>query len=79
MHLSLSSLQLSSTHIALGDRTLKTDYLLTTSSVFKGHELSMEERGAVNLWRKALFDQSSEGIEDSILRYVFLPLLSIEI
>ena len=32
------------------------------------NDLSVEERSAVIAWTKALFDHSSEGIEDSILR-----------
>ena len=47
---------------------MRLDYLPTTSSVFKMSDLSVEERSAVIAWTKALFDHSSEGIEDSILR-----------
>ncbi|KAL5518819.1 NUT1 [Sanghuangporus vaninii] len=60
--------QLSSRVFSLGDRVLPVDYLLSTSTVFRMSSLNPEDVSAVKAWSKALFDTSSEGIEDNILR-----------
>ncbi|EJD03833.1 uncharacterized protein FOMMEDRAFT_154950 [Fomitiporia mediterranea MF3/22] len=60
--------QLSSHIFTLGDRVLATDYLLSTSTVFRMSSLGLEDVNVVKAWSKALFDTNSEGIEDNILR-----------
>ncbi|KAL5495140.1 NUT1 [Sanghuangporus weigelae] len=60
--------QLSSRVFSLGDRVFPVDYLLSTSTVFRMSSLNPEDVSAVKAWSKALFDTSSEGIEDNILR-----------
>ncbi|KAH8120455.1 mediator complex subunit Med5-domain-containing protein [Phellopilus nigrolimitatus] len=62
--------QLSSHTFALGERTLSTEYLLSTSIVYRMSQLQYngEELVAMAAWPKALFDTNSEGIEDNILR-----------
>ncbi|THH04163.1 hypothetical protein EW145_g5729 [Phellinidium pouzarii] len=60
--------QLSSHVFMLGDRLLATDYLLSTSTVYRMSQLGGEDISAMAAWPKALFDKNSEGIEDNILR-----------
>lgn len=55
---------------------LRADYLLSTSTIVRRPEFSNEETNAYIGWVKALFDSNSEGIEDSILRYVWYDLLT---
>lgn len=52
------------------ERVLRADYLLSTSTVLRRPEFNPEEASAFLGWLKALFDSNSEGIDDSILRYV---------
>lgn len=44
------------------------DFLRETHKVFAVESLSSSESASFYSWFKALFDSSSEGIEDSILR-----------
>jgi mediator of RNA polymerase II transcription subunit 5 len=54
----------------LGERKLLPTHLLTTSAVIRmpKAELTPEEQNSFKVWYKALFDSTSEGIDDSILR-----------
>ncbi|KAI5123762.1 hypothetical protein M0805_000352 [Coniferiporia weirii] len=60
--------QLSSYPFMLGERAISTDYLLSTSTVYRLSQLGEEDINAMAAWPKALFDKNSEGIEDNILR-----------
>jgi hypothetical protein len=41
--------------------------------VYLWDALSDDDRATLGAWRKAIFDHSSEGIDDDILRYAPLP------
>lgn len=62
--------QLNNTTFKFGERVLHPTSLLTTSTVYKSHELTTDDSAALSNWTKALFDSASEGIEDNILRLV---------
>jgi len=49
-------------------RILSASYLTSNDVVYSVEDLSADSAVAFNAWFKALFDSSSEGIEDSILR-----------
>ncbi|KAJ6610072.1 mediator complex subunit Med5-domain-containing protein [Mycena sp. CBHHK59/15] len=49
-------------------RAISSAFLRSTAVVHRIDELSEEDAVAFNAWYKALFDSSSEGIEDTILR-----------
>jgi mediator of RNA polymerase II transcription subunit 5 len=49
-------------------RILSAGYLTSNDTVYSIEKLSGDDAVAFNTWFKALFDSSSEGIEDSILR-----------
>ncbi|KAJ7706096.1 mediator complex subunit Med5-domain-containing protein [Mycena rosella] len=51
-----------------GGRSISSGFLRSTAVVHRLDELSEEDATAFNAWYKALFDSSSEGIEDTILR-----------
>ncbi|KAJ7103448.1 mediator complex subunit Med5-domain-containing protein [Mycena belliarum] len=51
-----------------GERSISAGFLRSTSIVHRIDDLSEEDAIAFNAWYKALFDSSSEGIEDTILR-----------
>ncbi|KAG6845781.1 hypothetical protein H0H87_003835 [Tephrocybe sp. NHM501043] len=57
----------SDTYISKG-QTLSSTFLRSTDTIYPPDSLSTEENQAFTAWSKALFDSSSEGIEDSILR-----------
>ncbi|KAG6911908.1 hypothetical protein DXG01_000155 [Tephrocybe rancida] len=50
------------------NRTLSSKYLKSTDAIYPIDSLSPEDDQAFTTWSKALFDSSSEGIEDNILR-----------
>lgn len=52
----------------LGDKSISSDWLNESGSVYAIEDLSGERSTAFAAWNKALFDSSSEGIEDTILR-----------
>ncbi|KAJ6519904.1 hypothetical protein C8R45DRAFT_40218 [Mycena sanguinolenta] len=52
----------------LGGRSISSGFLRSTAIVHRPEDLSGEDAMAFNAWYKALFDRSSEGIEDTILR-----------
>ncbi|KAJ6604728.1 mediator complex subunit Med5-domain-containing protein [Mycena vulgaris] len=51
-----------------GVRSISSGFLRSTAIVHRLDDLSEEDAIAFNAWYKALFDSSSEGIEDTILR-----------
>ncbi|KAF7347766.1 Mediator of RNA polymerase II transcription subunit 5 [Mycena venus] len=51
-----------------GGRSVSSGFLRSTAIVHRVEDLSGEDAVAFNAWYKALFDRSSEGIEDTILR-----------
>ncbi|OBZ79167.1 Mediator of RNA polymerase II transcription subunit 5 [Grifola frondosa] len=59
---------LSSPKYSLGRRELNSGYLRSAALVYRVDELKGEDATGFKAWFKALFDASSEGIEDSILR-----------
>ncbi|KAI9060164.1 hypothetical protein FKP32DRAFT_1633045 [Trametes sanguinea] len=52
----------------VGDRQLNAEFLRTAGLNHRADVLKDEDQAAFNSWTKALFDPSSEGIEDNILR-----------
>ncbi|KAF9270289.1 hypothetical protein L218DRAFT_952452 [Marasmius fiardii PR-910] len=50
------------------DRILNCEYLIRSAQVLKHETIPPEDLGTFNTWFKTLFDSSSEGIEDTILR-----------
>ncbi|KAL0072044.1 hypothetical protein AAF712_000967 [Marasmius tenuissimus] len=50
------------------DRRLTYEYLISTPKPSTQNKLPPEDMGTFNAWLKTLFDSSSEGIEDAILR-----------
>ena len=60
--------QLNIDKLTLGDKTLQSD-LINCNAVFRSvDDLAGGDASVFNSWFKALFDSSSEGIEDAILR-----------
>jgi mediator of RNA polymerase II transcription subunit 5 len=57
-----------SSPIIKGGKTYRTELLRHTSRVYQADELSPEHKSAFTTWFKAIFDSSSEGIDDAILR-----------
>ncbi|KAF5375095.1 hypothetical protein D9758_000207 [Tetrapyrgos nigripes] len=55
-------------NLAVEDRKLSAKFLKTTSAVLALESLPQEDLTAFKTWFKTLFDSSSEGIEDTILR-----------
>ncbi|KAJ7492546.1 mediator complex subunit Med5-domain-containing protein [Mycena latifolia] len=51
-----------------GGRSISAGFLRSTAIVHRPDDLSEEDSIAFSAWYKALFDSSSEGIEDTILR-----------
>ncbi|KAJ7169957.1 hypothetical protein C8R46DRAFT_949420 [Mycena filopes] len=49
-------------------RSISSGFLRSTAIVHRLYDLSGEDASAFHAWYKALFDSSSEGIEDTILR-----------
>ncbi|KAF9460835.1 mediator complex subunit Med5-domain-containing protein [Collybia nuda] len=49
-------------------QTLSTSFLDSTDTIHSAENLPVEDSTTFNSWFKALFDSSSEGIEDTILR-----------
>ena len=58
--------QLSSYTFTLGDRKLPTDYLLSTSVVYRASQFDNYEVAIVKKWASTLF-QEENGIGDNIL------------
>ncbi|KII93232.1 hypothetical protein PLICRDRAFT_121648 [Plicaturopsis crispa FD-325 SS-3] len=56
------------TKFEISGKTLQTDMVRTTDDVQPVESLRGEDAAAFGAWFKALFDSSSEGIEDTILR-----------
>ncbi|KAF8807476.1 hypothetical protein BYT27DRAFT_7223294 [Phlegmacium glaucopus] len=50
------------------DRRVSPDFVMNTDGVLSAQDRSQEGFVSFNAWFKALFDSSSEGIEDTILR-----------
>lgn len=49
---------------------LRSESLSSTSAVYLWDALSEDDRATLGAWRKAIFDHSSEGIDDDILRWI---------
>jgi mediator of RNA polymerase II transcription subunit 5 len=60
--------QLETAVFTSGGRSMSSGFLRSTAIVHRLEDLSEEDVVAFNAWYKALFDSSSEGIEDTILR-----------
>lgn len=60
--------QLKQDIFTLGDKSLSSAYLRSTAVVQSVQRLSGESATAFNAWFKALFDSSSDGIEDTTFR-----------
>lgn len=54
----------------MGERSLSSVFLRTTDAVQSVDNLAEIDAADFSAWFKALFDSSSEGIEDTILRLV---------
>lgn len=54
----------------MGERSLSSVFLRTTDAVQSVDNLAEKDAADFSAWFKALFDSSSEGIEDTILRLV---------
>jgi mediator of RNA polymerase II transcription subunit 5 len=52
----------------MDNQIMTTDFLNSTDAIHPVESLTAEDAVAFNSWFKALFDSSSEGIEDTILR-----------
>ncbi|KAG1755207.1 mediator complex subunit Med5-domain-containing protein [Suillus paluster] len=57
-----------SSPIIKGGKMYRTELLRCTSRVYQVDELSPEHKSAFVTWFKAIFDSSSEGIDDALLR-----------
>lgn len=66
--MSLITFQLDQDTFEKNHQKLSAAYLRHTDEVFKVEGSQGAEVTAFHSWYKALFDSSSEGIEDSILR-----------
>jgi mediator of RNA polymerase II transcription subunit 5 len=64
----LTGRQLETDVFTSGGRSVSSGFLRSTAIVHRLEDLSGENAVAFNAWYKALFDRSSEGIEDTILR-----------
>ncbi|KAF8640574.1 hypothetical protein AX17_000236 [Amanita inopinata Kibby_2008] len=64
----ISRFHLNNEEFMKDQRTVSAGYLKRTDFVFSINEFSADELAAYSAWHKALFDSSSEGIEDTILR-----------
>ncbi|KAF8585572.1 hypothetical protein K439DRAFT_1409940 [Ramaria rubella] len=64
----LARYKISSSCFKVGDRILRSDLLCSTSVVYILDALSDEDKVTLDAWRQAIFDRSSEGIDDDILR-----------
>lgn len=53
---------------AHGANAVSSQFIKTVRNIYALDELTREEMVAFNSWFKTLFDSTSEGIEDSILR-----------
>jgi mediator of RNA polymerase II transcription subunit 5 len=60
--------QLETHAFTLEAKTLSANYLIANDIVQPVENLSGDDMVAFSAWFKALFDSSSEGIEDGILR-----------
>ena len=52
------------------DKSLSADYLMQAGNIELSANLETYERNAYQNWYKALFDPSSDGIDDALVRYV---------
>jgi len=50
------------------NRRVSPDFLINADGVLSAQDRPQEDIVSFNAWFKALFDSSSEGIEDTILR-----------
>jgi len=64
----LARFNLSASSFKLGERKLSPGLLPLASVIYRMNDLSNDDTAAFGSWFKALFDSSSEGIEDGILR-----------
>ncbi|KAJ7110136.1 hypothetical protein C8R44DRAFT_274021 [Mycena epipterygia] len=64
----LTRFHLESDIFTSGGRSISSGFLRTTAIVHRLEDLSEEDTIAFHAWYKALFDNGSEGIEDTILR-----------
>ena len=62
--------KLGSVTFKVGERQVNPEYLRTAGMNIRPDALTGDEPAAFTSWIKALFDPGSEGIEDTILRYV---------
>ncbi|KXN89959.1 Mediator of RNA polymerase II transcription subunit 5 [Leucoagaricus sp. SymC.cos] len=60
--------KLNPSHISMMDQSISASYLFSSTNVQDPGTLSPEETSSFTAWFKALFDSSSEGIEDTIIR-----------
>jgi len=60
--------KLSTSHISFMDQSISASYLFSSTTVQDPGTLSSDEANSFTAWFKALFDSSSEGIEDDIIR-----------
>jgi mediator of RNA polymerase II transcription subunit 5 len=58
----------------LQDKASPTDLFWSPAVIYPVEDLNGENAAAFTAWTKALFDSSSEGIEDTILRWATLIL-----
>ncbi|KAL4071001.1 mediator complex subunit Med5-domain-containing protein [Scleroderma citrinum] len=63
----LTKFRISSSTVKKGDKALRTDFL-RSSRVYYADDLPPEVKSVFAGWFKAIFDSSSEGIDDTILR-----------
>lgn len=61
------------------DQTISAAYLFSSAHVQDVGTLPTEEAVAFSAWFKALFDSNSEGIEDTILRWVYIKNVSLHL
>lgn len=50
------------------NRRVSPDFLINTDGILSAQDRPQEDLVSFSTWFKALFDSSSEGIEDAILR-----------
>ena len=63
----INILQISAPSVRRGGKVLRTE-ILRSSRVYHSEDLPPEVKTVFTGWFKAIFDSSSEGIDDTILR-----------
>ncbi|KAF9015279.1 mediator complex subunit Med5-domain-containing protein [Cyathus striatus] len=64
----LARFQFNARTFIMDGRSVSSAFLRSAEIIYSAENLSVEETACFNAWFKALFDSSSEGIEDTILR-----------